>query len=175
VTRPHRDAGGGAPAQGGFDVFSNRIGTRKAIYDLRTHGRLYAMSPSLASAEECPICHNPVPADAFECPMCGERLRVPAAESEEADPMEDHGPRFREKFLYYAGIALILLGGPGIALGSWLHDVLRISYLNYNAFDAFGSVNRLVLGLGLIVMIVGVVFLILSLRLSRPADAEAAG
>ena len=131
------------------------------------------MSLDLASAEECPICHNPVPDDAYECPMCGERLREPEVESEETAEPEERGPGFREKFLYYAGIALILVGGPGIALGSWLHDVLRVSFLNYDAFDAFGSVNRLVLGLGLIVMIVGIVFLILSLRLSRPVDADA--
>jgi len=133
------------------------------------------MSTGVASVAECPICHNPAPADALECSMCGERLREPATESVESSTAEDRGPGFREKFLYYAGIALILLGGPGIALGSWLHDVLRISYLNYDAFDAFGSVNRLVLGIGLIVMIVGVVFLILSLRLSRQPVADAAG
>ena len=141
------------------------------------------MSASVVSVDECPICHNAVPADASECPMCGEILREspvePAAPRESSEPegvatRAGRAPGFREKFLYYAGIALILLGGPGIALGSWLHDTLRISYLNYNAFDVFGPVNRLVLALGLIVMIVGVVFLILSLRLSRPVDAQAA-
>src|SRR3989337_3880560 len=28
-----------------------------------------------------------------------------------------------------------ILGGPGIALGSWLHDVLQISYGEHNTFD----------------------------------------
>ncbi len=95
--------------------------------------------------------------------------------SAENAPPASRVPGFREKFLYYAGIALILLGGPGFALGSWLHDVLRISYMNYNSFDVFGPVNRLVLAVGLIVMTVGIVFLVLSLRLSRPADPEEAG
>jgi len=79
---------------------------------------------------------------------------------------------FREKFLFYAGIFLILLGGPGIALGSWLHDELRISVGEFTAFDAFGPWNRLVTAIGLIVLIVGIVCLILSLRFSRPSDVE---
>lgn len=130
------------------------------------------MSASLASLEECPICRAPVPPEAVECPRCGEVFSGTPLEAVATDVPEGRVPGFREKFLYYAGISLILLGGPGIALGSWLHDVLRISYLNYNSFDVFGPVNRLVLGLGLIVMIIGVVFLILSLRLSRPGDVE---
>jgi len=79
---------------------------------------------------------------------------------------------FREKFLFYTGIFLILLGGPGIALGSWLHDQLRISVAEFQAFDVFGPWNRLVTAIGLIVLIVGIVFLILSLRFSRPSDVE---
>lgn len=135
------------------------------------------MSTRAVSTEECAVCHLPVPPGATECPHCGESFaESPAVASEPAEEPEptERVPGFREKFLYYAGIALILLGGPGISLGSWLHDVLRISFMNYNAFDVFGPVNRLVLGVGLIVMIVGVVFLILSLRLSRPAGADAA-
>src|SRR5207237_765309 len=79
---------------------------------------------------------------------------------------------FREKFLFYTGIFLILLGGPGIALGSWLHDVMQISVGEFRAFDVFGPWNRLVTAIGLIVLIVGIVFLILSLRFSRPSDVE---
>ena len=136
------------------------------------------MSSVVAQVTECPICHSEVPVEALECPACGEAFEpmepAPAETAPKAESSEAEGktPGFREKFLYYAGIALILLGGPGFALGSWLHDAMRISFLNYNAFDAFGSVNRLVLALGLIVMIVGIVFLILSLRLTRPAETD---
>lgn len=137
------------------------------------------MTVSLASLDECPVCRTSLAADATECPRCGEPLRdsvaaLPGESVENAAPAA-RVPGFREKFLYYAGIALILLGGPGFALGSWLHDVLRISYMNYNSFDVFGPVNRLVLAVGLIVMIVGIVFLVLSLRLSRPVEPEQAG
>ena len=137
---------------------------------------------------ECPTCKAVVPMDATECPQCGELFEMETAASgpvreeavvaaepagEEAD--EETGKSksgFREKFLFYTGIFLILLGGPGIALGSWLHDVLRIGFGEFNAFDAFGSWNRLVTAIGLIVLIVGIVFLILSLRFSRPSDVE---
>lgn len=130
------------------------------------------MSAPPVSVTECPICRAEVPREAVECPTCGESFEPLVPESVAVPVSAERVPGFREKFLYYAGIALILLGGPGIALGSWLHDILRISYLNYNSFDVFGPVNRLVLALGLIVMIVGVVFLILSLRLTRPSDTE---
>ena len=125
---------------------------------------------------ECPSCHAIVSLDATECPRCGELFAdetadaAAPAEGTKATTAKKAG--FREKFLFYTGILLILLGGPGIALGSWLHDAFRISVLNYNAFDAFGSVNRMVVAVGLIVMIVGIVFFILSLRLSRPAEPE---
>jgi hypothetical protein len=96
------------------------------------------------------------------------RAEAPLEDAEEGD----RTPGFREKFLFYAGIFLILLGGPGIALGSWLHDVLSIPIGEYQAFDVFGPVNRLVTAVGLIVLIVGIVLLILSLRFARPSDVE---
>src|SRR5437870_13819768 len=78
-----------------------------------------------------------------------------AAEASDDDEGSERKTGSREKFLFYAGIFLILLGGPGIALGSWLHDVLRISVGEFTAFDAFGPWNRLVTAIGLIELIVG--------------------
>jgi len=143
------------------------------------------MAQSQEIVAECPTCKAIVPIDATECPRCGEMFEqevspqeaVNAGERSVEEPAEDESSdgtksRFREKFLFYTGIFLILLGGPGIALGSWLHDVLRISVYGFNAFDIFGPWNRLVTAIGLVVLIVGIVFLILSLRFSRPADVE---
>lgn len=131
---------------------------------------------------ECPTCKTVVPIDAAECPRCGELFEAevgpeaPLAEaggtSAEEESEEPANNGFREKFLFYAGILLILLGGPGIALGSWLHDAFRIAVGEFQAFDVFGAWNRLVTAIGLIVLIVGIVFLILSLRFSRPSDVE---
>ncbi len=147
-----------------------------------------AMAQPQSLVAECPTCKAVVPMDATECPQCGElfEMETVAPEPVRDEPVESAEPGdeeadeeasgsksgFREKFLFYTGIFLILLGGPGIALGSWLHDVLRIGFGEFNAFDAFGSWNRLVTAIGLIVLIVGIVFLILSLRFSRPSDVE---
>lgn len=141
------------------------------------------MVESQALLAECPTCKAVVPLEATECPRCGElfedmsetgAVAVAAAAEEVGSPEAGSTPRagFREKFLFYAGIFMILLGGPGIALGSWLHDVLRIPFEDYRAFDVFGPVNRLVTAAGLIVLIVGIVLLILSLRFARPTDVE---
>ncbi len=147
-----------------------------------------AMAQPQSLVAECPTCKAVVPMDAIECPECGELFEMESGASEPvregpayaAEPAAEEADEeagdsksgFREKFLFYTGIFLILLGGPGIALGSWLHDVLRIGFGEFNAFDAFGSWNRLVTAIGLIVLIVGIVFLILSLRFSRPSDVE---
>ncbi len=143
------------------------------------------MAAPQALVAECPTCKAIVSIEATECPQCGElfeqegspaeRVVEPPAAVEAPDDenaAETTKTGFREKFLFYAGIFLILLGGPGIALGSWLHDQLRIGFGEFTAFDAFGPWNRLVTAVGLIVLIVGIVFLILSLRFSRPSDVE---
>ena len=143
------------------------------------------MASSQGLVAECPTCKAIVPIDAPECPKCGELFetetptgpavsvsRSAAADDTDDDEASERKTGFREKFLFYAGIFLILLGGPGIALGSWLHDELRISVGEFTAFDAFGPWNRLVTAIGLIVLIVGIVCLILSLRFSRPSDVE---
>jgi|SRR5712691_1026703 len=143
------------------------------------------MAQSQDVVAECPTCKAVVALDATECPQCGELFDQEVVtggrgetDSREADrptgedAAEEPKTGFREKFLFYTGIFLILLGGPGIALGSWLHDVLQISVGEFRAFDVFGPWNRLVTAIGLIVLIVGIVFLILSLRFSRPSDVE---
>ncbi len=143
------------------------------------------MVSSQGLVAECPTCKAVVPIDAPECPQCGELFETesptgatasPSTASAEDSANDDDEVKertgFREKFLFYIGIFLILLGGPGIALGSWLHDMLRISVGEFTAFDAFGPWNRLVTAIGLIVLIVGIVCLILSLRFSRPSDVE---
>jgi len=50
-----------------------------------------------------------------------------------------------------------------MALGSWLHDVLKIP-IGGEAYEAFGWVNKLFASAGLLILIVGILLLILSLR-----------
>jgi len=114
---------------------------------------------------ECPSCGAEVALDAKECPNCGEifseDLLQVTAEEPEAKPSR------LEKLMFLGGVILVLAGGPGIALGSWLHDVLHIPIIG-EAYEAFGPLNRLFAALGLLVLLVGIVLLILSLRLVRP-------
>ena len=142
------------------------------------------MAQSQDVVAECPTCQASVPLDAKECPRCGELFEgfpgidqpIASQDSEHERSLDKVGGAgragLREKFLFYVGIFLILLGGPGIALGSWLHDEMRIGVGEFQAFDVFGPWNRLVAAVGLIVLIVGIVFLILSLRFSRPSEIE---
>lgn len=113
---------------------------------------------------ECPSCGSDVALDAKECPTCGEIFSEELLQgAAEAAPKSSR----IEKVLFYGGLVLVLAGGPGLALGSWLHDVLKIPILG-SAYASFGWVNRLFAAAGLLVLLVGIVLLILSLRLIRP-------
>jgi len=115
-------------------------------------------SPELA---ECSSCGAKIPADAKECPQCGEIFSEELLKEAEGGKKSER----RERIMFYLGIVLILVGGPGIALGSLLHDTLKIPVVG-SAYDAFGWINRMVAAIGLVVLIIGVVFMILSARLA---------
>ena len=115
---------------------------------------------------ECPSCGAEVPLDAKECPNCGEIFSEDLLQAPAEEPQAR--PSKLEKAMFYGGLLLVLAGGPGLALGSWLHDVLHIPVFG-QAFDVFGPLNRLFAAVGLVVLLVGIVLLILSLRLVRPS------
>jgi hypothetical protein len=69
----------------------------------------------------------------------------------------------RDRILFFTGLVLSLLGGPGLLIGTVAHDFLRVPVIG-NAYDAFGWVNQTFLGVGLVLLVVGIVFLILGLR-----------
>ncbi|MEK6852061.1 MAG: zinc ribbon domain-containing protein [Candidatus Thermoplasmatota archaeon] len=125
--------------------------------------------PPLAAKEtqevaECPSCGAEVALEAKECPNCGEIFSedlLTAASEPEGRPSR------LEKLLFYGGLVLVLAGGPGIALGSWLHDVLRIPIIG-DAYETFGPLNQVFAAGGLIVLLVGIVLLILSIRFAKP-------
>ncbi len=110
---------------------------------------------------ECSSCGAEIPTNATECPQCGEVFSRSLIEEAEKSPSGR-----REKLLFFMGFIFILLGGPGLALGSLLHDMWRIPIIGL-AFNEFGWMNRLAAAIGLVILIVGVVFLILSAKLSR--------
>ncbi len=113
-------------------------------------------SPELA---ECSSCGARIPMDAKECPQCGEIFSPELLE----EAREVSTSRRRERLVFYLGLVFVIMGGPGMALGSLLHDVLRIPVFG-SAYYEFGWVNRTFAAVGLVVLIVGVVFLMLSSR-----------
>src|SRR3970282_2009685 len=79
--------------------------------------------------------------ETYECPSCGSPVEEDAREC----------PKCGEIF------------DASIAFGSFLHDILRIPIGGY-AYEAFGWLNRYVAAIGLVVLVVGIVLLILSMR-----------
>lgn len=127
---------------------------------------MVATATETEQVAECPSCGSQVAIDAKECPRCGEIFAEELLTDSQA--MEEEGKPSRiERILFLGGIILVLAGGPGLALGSWLHDVLQIHIIG-DAFETFGWVNRLFAAAGLVVLLVGIVLLILSLRMAKP-------
>jgi len=78
----------------------------------------------------------------------------------------------RDRLLFFLGIILLLAGGPGLVAGSVAHDSLRVPVLG-NAYDAFGWVNQTALGIGIVLLLVGIMFLFLALRGGIVSEAQA--
>jgi hypothetical protein len=115
----------------------------------------------------CPTCGESIPSSATECPKCGEAIAVETVE----EPEPEKAPKKRN-WLFWIGILLVLAGGPGIAVGSWLHDILHIP-IGGDAFDVFGWLNRLVAAVGTIILLVGLLVLAIAIaRSGRDEDDE---
>jgi hypothetical protein len=105
----------------------------------------------------CPMCGASVPEEAIECLNCGEPFSPEAFESRETEEEK------KSKWLFWFGLTLALIGGPGVALGSYLHDLLQIPIADYDNFDSFGWANQLVAVVGIVILVIGIILLILSL------------
>jgi RNA polymerase subunit RPABC4/transcription elongation factor Spt4 len=116
---------------------------------------------------QCPTCNAIISLDARECPNCGEIFATDSSDAIpevlETEPVKVSKTGRMDKILFYTSIVLIFLGGPGLAFGSWLHDILRIPVVG-TTYDAFGWLNKLFASVGLIVLIIGIILLIISLR-----------
>jgi len=78
----------------------------------------------------------------------------------------------RDRILFFLGLLLVLAGGPGLAAGSYAHDSLRVP-IGGGAYDAFGWVNQTALGIGVVLLLIGLMFLFLSLRGGIVSEAKA--
>ena len=110
---------------------------------------------------KCPICGAEIPLDATVCPECGEEFNL-----------EEETVREKSKILIVGGIILSLIGGPGLALGSYIHDIMQIDIAGYDNFYTFGWANRFVATAGIIITIVGLLMIIIGFRGRKELAAE---
>lgn len=102
---------------------------------------------------KCPVCGAEMPLDATVCPECGEEFN-----------MEEETTRERSRALIIGGIIVALIGGPGLAVGSYIHDIMQIDIAGYDNFYSFGWANRFVATAGIIITIIGLLMIIIGLR-----------
>ena len=75
---------------------------------------------------ECPSCGATVDKEATECPKCGEVFEVSGVpEVEVESKVRGKLSGGRERLLFYAGVLLVLAGGPGIAVEQGLAGEIR--------------------------------------------------
>ena len=120
------------------------------------------ITPAEVGSEEapstvCPMCGAVVPTDAIECPNCGEPFTPEAFEPKQTQEEK------RSKWFFFLGLILVLIGGPGVAFGSYLHDLLQVPVGDYDNFDSWGWANQLVAVVGIIILVIGIILLVLSL------------
>ncbi len=77
----------------------------------------------------------------------------------------------RDRVLFYAGLVLLLLGVPGFLVGTFVHDPLEVPLVG-TAYDGFGFINEIFLGLGIVLGVVGAALVALALRGGVIADEE---
>jgi hypothetical protein len=97
-----------------------------------------------------------------------EESDVADADEEEVIAATEIGPDelrnlTRDRILFYAGLALIMVGGPGLAFGSWIHDSFNVPIVG-ESYHAFGWINTMFATVGIVMMVIGIILLALSLR-----------
>ena len=82
--------------------------------------------------------------------------RVQSARNAHADVLAPTAQRSRwRRAVYYVGVFYVSIGGAGLILMSYLHDLLRVPLFG-QAYDAFGRLNELAFVLGTFLLVVGV-------------------
>jgi hypothetical protein len=69
----------------------------------------------------------------------------------------------RDRIAFYSSLALIVIGGLYLALGSYLHDILNIPVVG-TSFTVFGPVNVFYALVGAVILFIGLALFFLSLR-----------
>lgn len=115
----------------------------------------------------CPMCGAEVQKNAIECKACGEPFSPEAFVKRKTGDVK----RKRSKWLFYIGVILVLIGGPGVAFGSYLHDLLKVNIWGDN-WESFGWVNVLVATVGIVILVIGIILLILSLPKLKAEESK---
>jgi len=121
-------------------------------------------APSMETVE--PVVEGPAEETVEE-----EAFLIEAAEAPAVDPARLR----RDRAAFYVGTLLIAVGGPGLLVGSILHDAMRVPLFG-DTFEAFGPLNVTAAILGAILLIGGIVAMGVGLRggIVRP-DARGEG
>jgi hypothetical protein len=121
-------------------------------------------APSVEAVE--PVVEGPAEETVEE-----EAFPIEAAEA----PAVDTARLRRDRAVFYVGTLLIAVGGPGLLVGSILHDAMRVPLFG-DAFEAFGSLNVTAAILGAVLLVGGIVAMGVGLRggIVRP-DARGEG
>jgi hypothetical protein len=82
---------------------------------------------------------------------------------DEAEMIRTAGRVRRDRILFYSGAGLLILGGPIIALSSWLHDWFRVPIIG-DSYTVFGWINFYFVIAGLIIFFIGIILFAVSLR-----------
>lgn len=69
----------------------------------------------------------------------------------------------RDRILFYLSLVLMTLGGLDFALGSYLHDLLRVPVIG-KAYYVFGPVNVFYALVGVVLLFLGIALFVISLR-----------
>ena len=72
----------------------------------------------------------------------------------------------RSRILFWIGIGLFLLGGPLLALFSLVHNYVGYppQWQGSSVWEGYGPIDQMFGSIGLLIMAIGIIFLILSLR-----------
>jgi hypothetical protein len=82
---------------------------------------------------------------------------------EEEEARVSKASLLRDRILFYVSLALMTVGGLGFALGSYLHDLLRVPIVG-EAYYVFGPINVLYALVGAVLLFVGLALFYISLR-----------
>lgn len=119
----------------------------------------------------CPTCGKGIYSNQERCPHCGENFLL-VLDGEEVifdRPVERYvdKPTLLQRILFWSGLLSVVIGGPGMLLFSFGHNVLNVPS-RWGGSDVcttcYGPIDRMFSSIGLVLLVLGILFILLSLR-----------